>query len=138
MNSYHSWLSEPLSPEVRGALERLSRCADVRHVAVMPDVHLAHDVCIGTVLATSRLLYPGAVGGDIGCGMSALAFDAGAEVLAERANAARLLATLYERGPANRHRVPQDLPVELAERRLSDARLEAIKRRDGRVQLGTL
>lgn len=138
MTELLTWLSEPLSAEVRVALERLARCADVRYVAVMPDVHLAHDVCIGTVLGTSRLLYPMAVGGDIGCGMSALAFDAGADVLAERTNAARLLAALYERVPANRHRVARDLPVALAKRRLSDDRLERIKRRDGRVQLGTL
>jgi tRNA-splicing ligase RtcB len=138
MTEIFTWLSEPLAAEVRVALERLARCADVRHVAVMPDVHLAHDVCIGTVLGTSRLLYPMAVGGDIGCGMSALAFDAESAVLADRANAARLLAALYERVPANRHRAARDLPVGLAEGRLSDPRLEAIKRRDARVQLGTL
>jgi len=56
----------------------------------------------------------------------------------DRANAARLLAALYERVPANRHRSPRDLPVELSERPLSHASLEAIKRRDARVQLGTL
>jgi len=138
MTPFFTWLTEPLSPEVRVALKRLSQCQDVRHVAVMPDVHLARDVCIGTVLGTSRLLYPAAVGGDIGCGMSAMAFDAAADELMDRANAARLLAALYERVPANRHRSPRDLPVELSERPLSHASLEAIKRRDARVQLGTL
>jgi tRNA-splicing ligase RtcB (3'-phosphate/5'-hydroxy nucleic acid ligase) len=138
MTSFFKWLTGPLPSEVRVALERLSRCEDVRHVAVMPDVHLAHDVCIGTVLATSRLLYPSAVGGDIGCGMSAMAFDAAADELLDRANAARMLAALYERVPANRHRSHRDLPVELSERPLSHASLEAIKRRDARVQLGTL
>ncbi len=62
MNDIKTWLIEPLTPEVRAALERLARCPDVKHVAVMPDVQLAHDVCIGTVLATTRLLYPGAGG----------------------------------------------------------------------------
>jgi tRNA-splicing ligase RtcB len=138
MIEFFTWLSEPPSADVRAALKRLSHCEDVRHVAVMPDVHLAHDVCIGTVLGTSRLLYPAAVGGDIGCGMSALAFDATADELLDRNNAAQLLAALYERVPANRHRSPRDLPVELAERALSHGSLEAIKRRDARVQLGTL
>ena len=138
MTNIKSWLTQPLTPEVRAALERLARATDVRHIAVMPDVHLAHDVCIGTVLATSRLLYPGAVGGDIGCGMSALAFDAGADLLASESAAATLLAALYERIPANRHRAPRDLPAQLLETPLSHPSLESMKRRDARVQLGTL
>jgi tRNA-splicing ligase RtcB len=125
--------------EVAGALERLARCADVRHVAVMPDVHLSQDVCVGTVVATSNLLYPSAVGGDIGCGMAALGFEAVAEeVLDEESAAAKLLAELYRRVPANRQGVARALPPALAERPLSDPRLEVIKRRDARVQLGTL
>jgi tRNA-splicing ligase RtcB len=133
------WLAEPLPRDVAAALERLARCADVRHVAVMPDVHLSQDVCVGTVVATANLLYPSAVGGDIGCGMAAVAFDAEAdEVLRDDSCAARLLAELYRRVPANRQAVARELPAGLAERVLSDPRLEAIKRRDGRVQLGTL
>jgi tRNA-splicing ligase RtcB len=138
MTDIKTWLIDPLTPEVRAALERLSRCPDVQHVAVMPDVHLAHDVCIGTVLATTHLLYPGAVGGDIGCGMSALALDAGADLLASESAAATLLAELYQHVPANRHRAPCDLPPALAEQTLSHPALEAMKRRDARVQLGTL
>ncbi|MDB5323925.1 MAG: hypothetical protein JWN40_5556 [Phycisphaerales bacterium] len=138
MTDLKTWLTEPLTPEVRAALERLGRCPDVRHIAIMPDVHLAHDVCIGTVLATTHLLYPGAVGGDIGCGMSALAFDGRADVLAGESAAAKLLAALYELVPANRHHAPRELPPELAEQPLSHPTLQAMKRRDARVQLGTL
>ena len=29
---------------------------DVQYVAIMPDVHLAADVCVGTVLATTRIV----------------------------------------------------------------------------------
>src|ERR1700681_1595577 len=90
--SLNTWLTEPLDPAVAAAIERLRRADDVRHIAVMPDVHLASDVCVGTVLATGRLLYPGAVGGDIGCGMLAVAFDAGADLLAGAASAAKVLA----------------------------------------------
>src|SRR5581483_7948431 len=57
----HQWLAEPLPRDVTLALERLARTDDVRHIAVMPDVHLSHDVCTGTVLATERRLYPQAV-----------------------------------------------------------------------------
>ena len=77
-----AWLIEPMEPPVAAVIDRIRRADDVRRVAVMPDVHLAKDVCVGTVLATRRLLYPGAVGGDIGCGMFAMPFDAGADVLA--------------------------------------------------------
>jgi len=53
--------------DVSEAIERLRRAPDVQQIAVMPDVHLATDVCIGVVVATSRLIYLQAVGGDI-CG----------------------------------------------------------------------
>ena len=133
-----TWLAEPLPRDVAGALERLARCADVRHVAVMPDVHLAQDVCVGTVVATSTLLYPSAVGGDIGCGMAAMAFDVEADALGDEPAAARFMAELYRCVPANRQVQARGLPAGLADRALTDSRLEAINRRDARVQLGTL
>ena len=133
------WLSRPLEPDVRMALERLSRCPDVRRIAVMPDVHLSGDVCVGTVLATGRLVYPSAVGGDIGCGMAALAFDAGADVLGSAESAARLLEGLRAAVPPNRQRAARDLPQELTGAPpLSHPVLESMRRRDARVQLGTL
>ena len=76
-----SWLAAPLDRDVSEALERLRRAPDVQQVAVMPDVHLAAEVCIGVVVATSHLIYPQAVGGDIGCGMLAVAADVEASVL---------------------------------------------------------
>lgn len=132
------WLTGPLPPDVAAALDRLARADDVRHVAVMPDVHLAADVCVGTALATSHLIYPAAVGGDIGCGLLALAFDGGADVLRGEDAAARVFDRLYATVPANRHREPPPLPADLDARPLSDPRLESVRRRDGRVQFGTL
>ena len=70
-----SWLVAPLNDEVSSAISRLRRAPDVRRVAVMPDVHLAEDVCVGVAVATADLLYPQAVGGDIGCGMLAIPFE---------------------------------------------------------------
>ena len=133
-----TWLASPLPADVRAALDRLAREPDVARIAVMPDVHLSHDVSVGTVLATTHRLYPSAVGGDIGCGMSALAFDAGADLLAGESAAAKLFAALYERVPSNRHRAPRDLPPPLTDAPLSHPRLESARRRDARVQLGTL
>ena len=60
----HAWLSERLPTDVSAAIDRLARTDDAVHVAVMPDVHLSHEVCVGSVLATRRLIYPNAVGGD--------------------------------------------------------------------------
>ena len=63
-----SWLVEPVEPAVSRTIERLGRAPDVAHIAIMPDVHLAAGVSNGVVVATKRLIYPAAVGGDIGCG----------------------------------------------------------------------
>lgn len=62
-----------------GALEQLESIAAqpyvVEHVAAMPDLHVAHGVAVGTVFATENALVPSALGGDLGCGMSAVRFD---------------------------------------------------------------
>jgi tRNA-splicing ligase RtcB len=125
---------------VEAAVERLARSDDVRRVAVMPDVHLAADVCIGTVVATGRTLYPNAVGGDIGCGVAALAFECEAARLDDERAAAAVLAGLYRAIPLTRHgrKRATGLPPDLADRRLSSPSLESLKGRDGVLQAGTL
>jgi tRNA-splicing ligase RtcB len=135
------WLSEPMPSDVAESLSRLTASDDVRHVAVMPDVHLAGDVCNGTVVATHELIYPSCVGGDIGCGMAAIAFDLEAELLDNDLEAGRVLARCYERIPSNKHAraaLPERLPATLADAPLTSTRLEKIKSRDGLFQLGTL
>src|SRR3989442_11947530 len=92
-----AWLAAPMNHEVSEAIERLRRAPDVQQIAVMPDVHLATDVCIGVVVATSHLIYPQAVGGDIGCGMLAVGFDAEATALPDPGTAGRVPPGL---GPA--------------------------------------
>ena len=135
-----SWAGGPLDRDVEAAIERLARGDDVRRIAVMPDVHLAADVCIGTVVATSHTLCPNAVGGDIGCGIAALAFDCEAARIADERAAAAVLAGLYCRIPLNRHvrKGAPGLSPELAGRTLSSPALEALKSRDGVLQAGTL
>jgi tRNA-splicing ligase RtcB len=107
-------------------------------MAVMPDVHLSKEVCVGVALATTELIYPAAVGSDIGCGMAAIAVDADAGLLNDEKNAARLLSALYQYVPSNKHPIPRDLPADLVGNSLSDPRLNRVAQRDGRVQLGTL
>ncbi|MEX0866820.1 MAG: RtcB family protein [Pirellulales bacterium] len=136
-----TWLTEPMPVDVAKSIQQLARADDVQYVAVMPDVHLGRDVCIGAVVATSRLIYPAAVGSDIGCGMAAVRFDADADLLSDERAAASVLSGLYQRVPSNKHRsatMPDRLSDELDSRPLSDSRLEKLKWRDGRVQLGTL
>jgi len=137
----NAWLSEPLPVEVAASLKRLAQREDVRKIAVMPDAHLARGVCVGTVVATDSSIFPQAVGGDIGCGMAAVAFDAAADLIDGPQRAGEILAALYEIVPTNRQRrgrIPDKLPLALDRWPLSHPRLERISRRDGQVQLGTL
>ncbi|AUX22915.1 RtcB [Sorangium cellulosum] len=135
-----TWLPDGAGAELSASLARLARTEDVAHVAVMPDAHVADDVCVGTVTATTRRLLPAAVGGDIGCGMVALRLRAGADLLADRDRAARLLSGLYRRVPHLVHPAEgaPSLPEDLLAPRLGAPSLEAMKRREGRTQLGTL
>lgn len=137
----HEWLSEKPRPEVRQAIDRIQSADDVAHIAVMPDVHRAEDVCVGLAVATRQLIYPALVGGDIGCGMLAVRFDAGCDVLDNETHARALLAELRRSIPVQRHgsaTAASDEPESLHQLTLSDARLERERSRDGRVQLGTL
>lgn len=136
-----AWLSEPLPNDVEHALDRLCRTHDVQYVAVMPDVHLAEDVCIGTVVATAHALYPDAVGGDIGCGVSSVRINGDAQLLADEWIAAKLLQGLSRLVPAIRRgvdRVDSRFSEFMEDMSLSDPRLERLKIRQASAQLGTL
>lgn len=134
-----TWLAAGMDRDVAEAIERLRRAPDVQRIAVMPDVHLAADVCIGVVMATSHLVYPQAVGGDIGCGMLAVAFDVSASALMKPRIAAQVLSDLSRAVPPRRRNrqgiVSQ--PPELA-CPLSHESLEAARRREGDVEFATL
>jgi tRNA-splicing ligase RtcB len=137
----HSWLAEPLSPDVAKSLDRLRSAGDVVRVAAMPDVHLAEDVCVGVVVATKRRIYPAAVGGDIGCGMAAVRFDCGADVLASESAAARVFTALYRDVPVLVHprsAMDRPLPDGLEDAALSAPSLDTRRRRDGRIEFGTV
>jgi tRNA-splicing ligase RtcB len=135
------WTAEPPEPAVRQTLERLVRAPDVVHVAVMPDVHLAAGVSNGVAMATERLIYPAAVGGDIGCGFATVAFDGAAGPLARRSAAEAVLQALPAAVPVMRHRRRNGLPEltgELTAERLSAPELAAKASGEGRLELGTL
>ncbi len=135
------FLAGPLPKGVAEAIDRLRRTEGVAQIAVMPDVHLAAEFCVGAVVASREWLYPGAVGGDIGCGMLAMRFDGDASVIDCPERAQRLLGALMEKCPSRRHkrgaapsmdRVLTDLP--LSDRRL----IEQFTGEASRGQMGTL
>ncbi len=140
MAPVRTWLAEPMGKEVSEAIERLRRAPDVQQIAVMPDVHLSADVCIGVVVATSHLIYPQAVGGDIGCGMLAVALDVEAACLRDPKVAGHVLAELGRAVPARRRNrrtvIPQ--PEDLASAALSNPGLESIRRNEGAIEFATL
>jgi len=135
-----AWLAAPMLREVSEAIERLRRAPDVGRVAVMPDVHLGTDVCVGVALATSTAIYPQAVGGDIGCGMLAVAFDGDAGALADRGRATAVLAAIGGAVPACRRHRRAAIGVEEAIRAetLSAPALEAVRRGAGSLEFATL
>ena len=135
-----SWLAAPMNHDVSEAIERLRRAPDVQLIAVMPDVHLAADVCIGVVVATSRLIYPQAVGGDIGCGMLAVGFDVEATALENPRIAGRVLAGLGRAVPARRRnrRAAITPPPDVTTATLSHPSLEAMRRNEGLTEFATL
>jgi len=136
------WLTGPLRPDVARSIDRLAHAPGVRRVAVMPDVHRSGEVCVGVALATDGLVYPAAVGGDIGCGMAAVRFDVGAEALTAEPRVGRaILARLARAVPSLKAlpgTVPASLEGEIAAGKLSDGRLARAATREGRWQLGSL
>lgn len=135
-----SWLVAPLDEEVSKATWRLRRAPDVQRVAVMPDVHLAEDVCVGVAVATTGLLYPQAVGGDIGCGMLAIPLEGQAGSIGDPRIAGRVLAHLGNSIPARRRHRRRTLPMpdDLSRPMLSDSRLESLWKTTGALEFGTL
>src|SRR5438034_6718008 len=105
------WLVERKLPRgVQENVDRIASSEDVRHVAIMPDVHLGNQINNGSVVATSHLVYPQAVGSDIGCGLSAISLQSTAEFLQAERHAQCLIKEIYRHVPALKHRGAQVLP----------------------------
>jgi tRNA-splicing ligase RtcB len=106
----------------------------------MPDVHVATEFCVGTVVGAENTLFPMAVGGDIGCGMLAMRFDADGDTLRDAQNAAAVFDGLYERCPSRRHHrnLAPKMPDALLDSPTSHTQLESWLRGEARLQLGTL
>ncbi|WP_394825420.1 RtcB family protein [Pendulispora albinea] len=112
----------------------------VEHVAAMADAHVAEGVAVGTVFATEHTVVPRALGGDLGCGMSAVRLGARSDSLDRRA-LERVITQLGKAIPTgdSTHRgrgvpVPDPLLAEPLSTRALEHTREALTRR----HLGTL
>lgn len=127
-----------------GALAQLKAIASqpyvVEHIAAMPDLHVANGVAVGTVFATEGTVVPGALGADLGCGMSAIRFDFAAASLGrdELRTMLAKLAKVIPVGDAVHRGRGQPLPAPLLETPLSTSALEHARARLGPKHLGTL
>jgi tRNA-splicing ligase RtcB (3'-phosphate/5'-hydroxy nucleic acid ligase) len=136
----HVWGRAP-PPE---AIEQLKRVAAqpwaVEHVAAMPDLHVANGIAVGTVFATQDTIVPSALGGDLGCGMSAVPLSPPRWSL----DARTLLRILGEWsraipvGDATHRGKGVEVPSELFARELSTGALLHARERLSRRHLGTL
>lgn len=127
-----------------GALEQLKRVAAqpyvVEHVAAMPDLHVANGVAVGTVFATTDTVVPAALGGDLGCGMSAVRLDYPAARLSA-STLGQLLEALARHIPVGdlTHRGKgKPVPDALLATPLSTGALEHARARLSPKHLGTL
>jgi tRNA-splicing ligase RtcB len=136
----HRWVCGPIDALARRQIELLASLPDVTRVVVLPDAHAGSHVCNGCVIATQDLIYPDAVGRDIGCGYAAAQITGDAswcddpgtlrEVLGQMGRAIGILKR--RGGAAALTTYPPDPEM------LSVPSLRSAARRDGAVQLGTL
>ncbi len=111
----------------------------VGFVAAMADAHVSSGVAVGSVFATRNTVVPGALGGDLGCGMSAVRV---ANDTPDRRTLERILADLTRAVPVgdavHRGATAASLPDGLAGASLSTNALEKTRHAIGPKHLGTL
>lgn len=132
------WLADSMETATGLMLLRTLSMPDVRRLAVMPDVHPSKGVCVGTAFSTRELVYPAAIGGDIGCGMGTVRLRGDVEEI----DGQEVLHVLGESVPVMVRRAPAASAKGLARmpavEELREERLRRIAERDGVLQLGTL
>lgn len=130
--------SRALTRDTQRQLERLAQQPWVRHhVAAMPDAHVAEGVAVGTVFATDDVIVPGALGGDLGCGVAAVRFPVDASSI-PRESLERILLRWGERIPVGDERHRRSEAGEPLAGELSTRDLEHTRRRLEPRDLGTL
>jgi tRNA-splicing ligase RtcB len=136
----HVW-ARAISDETRRQLVRVASQPYVTmHVAAMADAHVAEGVAVGTVFATENAVVPGALGGDLGCGMSAVRTGVDSAALDTRTREALLaaLARAVPVGDATHRGRGVDVPDALLSPALSTRSLERTRDALAPRHLGTL
>lgn len=134
------WLRGKLSGSLSRQLKSISESEGVVRIAVMPDIHEGPIVPNGCVIATRNLIYPEAVGKDIGCGISAIQFSTRADAIAltQLETILRHLTFVVPSLKFPLSKAVSALPDNLATWTLSNDKLRRLSYREGRLQLGTL
>lgn len=129
------WLTEPLEREVAYSLFRTLSLPGLIRLAVMPDVHLSSGICVGSVLGTRDILYPAAIGGDIGCGMATIRLNCD-----DPPDARKILHALANRIDVMARRSASNTPpAHMPDpAQLSEPSLRKFAERQAARQLGTL
>jgi tRNA-splicing ligase RtcB len=129
------------APETVRQLQRLaSQPYVVGFVAGMADAHVSEGVAVGSVFATEAIVVPRALGGDLGCGMSARRIAEDARGLDRRSLevAVRALERAIPTGDATHRGAGVAVPDGLLEAPLSTGALEHAREALARRHLGTL
>ena len=130
-----------VSPETLRQLQKLaSRPYVVDFVAAMADAHLSDGVAVGSVFATEDAIVPGALGADLGCGMSAtrVASPLGVPDRRRLEDTLAQLARAIPVGDATHRGRGVSVPDELLTPPLSTGALEHSREALCRKHLGTL
>ncbi|MBF5045395.1 RtcB family protein [Aggregicoccus sp. 17bor-14] len=135
-----AWAREVPPEALRQLVQLASEPYVVGHVAAMPDVHVASGVAVGTVFATRDTVVPGALGGDLGCGVSVAPLRLQGERLerGELEAVLRALARALPVGDAGHRGRGLALPEPLDPGRLSTRALARACERLAPRHLGTL
>ena len=136
----HLW-ARSMSPETVRQLQRLaSQPYVVELVAGMADAHVSDGGAVGSVFATETTVVPRALGGDLGCGMSARRIAADTSGVDRRALEAAVLALAraIPTGHATHRGSGVPVPDHLLEAPLSTKTLEHEREALARRHLGTL
>jgi tRNA-splicing ligase RtcB len=129
------------TPETIRQLQRLaSQPYVVEFVAGMADAHVSEGVAVGSVFATERSVVPRALGGDLGCGMSARLIGIGADRLELRAleGLVRALGRAIPAGETTHRGRGVAVPDDLLASSLSTRTLEHTREALAPRHLGTL
>jgi tRNA-splicing ligase RtcB len=129
------------TPETIRQLQRLaSQPYAVEFVAGMADAHVSEGIAVGSVFATERVVVPRALGGDLGCGMSAVRIATGADSVDRRTleGVVRTLGLAIPTGQATHRGLGVAVRENLLSSSLSTRTLEHTREALARRHLGTL